>query len=52
MMRSNGCELGFAFDGDCDRVAVLERGRTLDNDRLLLRWQNICPKMECSERIW
>lgn len=35
MMRSNGCELGFAFDGDCDRVAVLERGRTLDNDRLL-----------------
>lgn len=35
MMKSNGCDLGLAFDGDCDRVAVAERGVTLDNDRLL-----------------
>ncbi|MBS1416601.1 MAG: hypothetical protein HPY94_05650 [Clostridia bacterium] len=35
MMKSNGSELGFAFDGDCDRVAVIERGHSLDNDRLL-----------------
>lgn len=35
MMKSNGSEIGFAFDGDCDRLAVIEGGHTIDNDRLL-----------------
>ncbi|MEG1706395.1 MAG: phosphoglucosamine mutase, partial [Clostridia bacterium] len=29
------CDLGFAFDGDCDRLAVFERDRLISPDRIL-----------------
>lgn len=36
LMKDNRCHLGFAFDGDCDRVAVLEGDRIVDNNAVLL----------------
>ena len=40
-MKANGCELGFAFDGDADRMlAVDENGNTVDGDKIIA----ICAK--------
>ncbi len=35
-MMSNGCQLGFAMDGDSDRLAVVEGTTVLDNNAVLL----------------
>ncbi len=34
LMKANGCELGFAFDGDADRIAVFEKTEILHPDRI------------------
>lgn len=34
-MKNNGCKLGFAFDGDADRLAVFEETQYLSPDRVL-----------------
>ena len=41
LVKANGCELGFAFDGDADRMlAVDENGNTVDGDKIIA----ICAK--------
>ena len=41
LVKANGCELGFAFDGDADRMlAVEENGNTVDGDKIIA----ICAK--------
>ena len=49
MVREQGAQLGFAFDGDGDRlVAVDARGHLADGDRLLwLFWRWACAKGDC-----
>ncbi len=40
-VRSNGADLGFAFDGDADRVlAVDHQGQAIDGDYILYLWGN------------
>ncbi len=39
LVRENGCDLGFAFDGDADRVVVAdEAGEVRDGDAILYLW--------------
>ena len=39
LVRENGCDLGFAFDGDADRVVVAdEAGGVRDGDAILYLW--------------
>jgi phosphoglucosamine mutase len=39
LVRSHGCDLGFAFDGDADRaILVDERGAVRDGDEILYLW--------------
>ena len=41
LVKANGCELGFAFDGDADRMlAVDENGNVVDGDKIIA----ICAK--------
>lgn len=35
-LKNSDIELAFAFDGDCDRLAVLEKGKTLDNNTVFI----------------
>jgi phosphoglucosamine mutase len=38
-VRATGCDLGFAFDGDADRVVMVdETGRVRDGDEILFVW--------------
>ena len=47
LVKANGCELGFAFDGDADRMlAVDENGNTVDGDKIIA----ICAKYMKEQR--
>jgi phosphoglucosamine mutase len=48
-MASGDFHLGFAFDGDCDRIAMFERATLVDNDRIFLAMAKyLCEKGKLS----
>ncbi len=47
LMQTNGCQLGFAFDGDADRIAVFEKAELLHPDRVFYAFAKYFKEKGC-----
>ncbi len=47
-MKDNGCDIGFAFDGDADRLAVVADGKAVEADRIFYAF---CKYFKQSNRL-